>query len=243
MKARKIGIISDIHGNDLAFKEVLKRLNGNVDEIICLGDLIGIGPNGNEVLNIASSLKNFRTVLGNHERYYLYGFNNPLSCTNKDHQTWIKNSIDDKHYEFIKNIPVEIEILHNDKKILFLHYSRRNFEALNLEYIEKDVCYEKINDLFMKYNADIIFYGHEHIASILEGDRIFINPGSLGCPHPNKDMARYGILELNEEIKYTQFEFEYDSVCVVRDMYEKNMPNKDFISSNFYKIKMDEFDI
>ena len=52
MKAtKKIGIISDIHGNDVAFKEVLRRLEGKVDSIICLGDMIAIGPNGNNVIN------------------------------------------------------------------------------------------------------------------------------------------------------------------------------------------------
>ena len=60
---RKIGIISDIHGNDVAFKKVLEILYGNVDEIICLGDMIAIGPNRNEVINIARGLENFRTVL------------------------------------------------------------------------------------------------------------------------------------------------------------------------------------
>ena len=128
--------------------------------------------------------------------------------------------------------------------------TKEYIEKLKIIHVKrkyKDVI-QAVNDEFDRYNRQIKpemekLNGHEHIASILEGDRIFINPGSLGCPHPNKDMARYGILELNEEIKYTQFEFKYDSVCVVRDMYEKNMPNKDFISSNFYKIKMDEFDI
>ena len=93
----RIGLITDIHGNDLALKEALKRLDGKVDEIICLGDLIGIGPNGNEVIEIVKKIKNFSCVLGNHDRYLLYGFDNPYSCTQADHQEWIKNHISNEY--------------------------------------------------------------------------------------------------------------------------------------------------
>ena len=235
---RKIGIISDIHGNDVAFKKVLEILYGNVDEIICLGDMIAIGPNGNEVVDVARGLKNFRTVLGNHERYFLYGFNNPLSCTAQEHQDWVKEQISEVNEEYIKSIPLQIEINHNGKKIIFMHYAKRQGPGLFFEYIVKDVNYEKLCDLFKHYDADIIFYGHEHIASIFEGDKKYINPGSLGCPHPKKNILRYGILELGNEIKYNQFESEYDSSRVVRDIYEKKMPNGDFVASNFYKMTM-----
>ena len=239
MKAtKKIGIISDIHGNDVAFKETLDRLKDKVDSIICLGDMIGIGPNGNDVLNIARSLKNFQTVLGNHERYYLYGFNNPLSCTQQDHQDWIKSQISLENGEYIKQIPVNIEIEHNGKKILFTHYAKREGKGLFFEYIVKDPDYDSLDYLFRNYDADIIFYGHEHIASIFEGNRKFINPGSLGCPHPKKNFSRYGILELGDEIKYEQFEFEYDSSKVAKDIFEKEMPNGEFIASNFYKMTL-----
>lgn len=233
---KRIGIISDIHGNDVAFKEVLKRFEGKVDEIICLGDMIAIGPNGNDVISIARNLNNFRTVLGNHERYYLYGFNNPLSCTALEHQDWVKKQISGMNGDYIKNIPLQIEIEHNGKKILFLHYAKRRGPGLFFEYIVKDVNYEKLDELYKYYDADIVFYGHEHIGSIYEGKRSFINPGSLGCPHPKKNTSRYGILELGDEIKYHQYEFEYDSSQVVRDIYEKQMPNGEFVASNFYKM-------
>ena len=238
--AKKIGIISDIHGNDVAFKEVLKRLEGKVNSIICLGDMIAIGPNGNEVINIARELENFQTVLGNHERYYLYGFNNPLSCTAQDHQDWVKKQISEENGEYIKNIPTNIELIHKNKKILFLHYAKRQGPGLYFEYIVKEANYEKLDDLFKNYDADIILYGHEHISSIFKGERTFINPGSLGCPHPNKNMSRYGILELGEEINYYQYEFEYDASKVIKDIYEKSMPDGEFISNNFYKMSVED---
>ena len=46
----KIGIISDIHGNNLALKAVLSVLLNEVDQILFLGDLCGYYPFVNECL-------------------------------------------------------------------------------------------------------------------------------------------------------------------------------------------------
>ncbi len=47
----RIAVISDIHGNLYALREVLEDIdNQNIDSIICLGDLVGYGPHPNEVI-------------------------------------------------------------------------------------------------------------------------------------------------------------------------------------------------
>ena len=47
----KIGVISDIHSNMESLTEALKILgNQGVEEIICLGDIVGYGPNHYSVL-------------------------------------------------------------------------------------------------------------------------------------------------------------------------------------------------
>ena len=38
----------------------------------------------------------------------------------------------------------------------------------------------------------------------------------------------------NGEFSYESFKVKYDSFKVVEDMYKKDMPEKDFISKNFY---------
>ena len=41
----KIGVISDIHSNILALEAVFNKFEEkNINNIICLGDIIGIGP-------------------------------------------------------------------------------------------------------------------------------------------------------------------------------------------------------
>ena len=67
----KVAIISDIHGNSIALKEVLKdaRENG-VNEYIFSGDLVNDLPFGNETLEIVKSIS--KDVLkGNKEQYLI----------------------------------------------------------------------------------------------------------------------------------------------------------------------------
>ena len=49
----KYAIISDIHGNLEALNEVLSEIDrAGVDSILCLGDVVGYGPNPNECVDI-----------------------------------------------------------------------------------------------------------------------------------------------------------------------------------------------
>ena len=94
---------------------------------------------------------------------------------------------------------------------------------------------KKINLLFRDFNADVICYGHEHISSIVDGNALYLNPGSCGCPYPGKNITRCMILTIdNGKCTYEHFVLDYNADIIVEDMYRKEMPERDFISSNFY---------
>ena len=239
-----LGIITDIHGNDKALDEALKYLK-DCDYIISLGDLIGIGPNSNEVLDRVRTLDNFYTVLGNHERYLLFGFNNPLSCLTLDQQKFTENSISEENKEYVKNIPLEIHFEWNNKTICILHYARRKYEEMRFKLIDHNPSYERLVELFEFHDQDYIIYGHEHVGSFFDNEndlnnkhRYFINPGSTGCPCPVKDELRFGKLYLDESIRFEFINKQYDSSDVVKAMIDKNMPNKEKIIKDFYKYSL-----
>jgi len=75
---KRTAILSDVHSNLEALQAVLEDVEEQgCDEIVCLGDLIGYGPNPRQVLRIALERFAF-TLMGNHEEGILYqpvGFN------------------------------------------------------------------------------------------------------------------------------------------------------------------------
>ena len=65
----KIAIVTDVHGNAPALRAVLAEL-AREDDLSCVygvGDLIGVGPDTNEVLDMLFRLPAFASVAGNHE--------------------------------------------------------------------------------------------------------------------------------------------------------------------------------
>ena len=57
--------------------------------------------------------------------------------------------------------------------------------------------------MFSNLNSDIIIYGHNHNRSIIEyKGKFYINPGSLGCPSKDKDVARAVILVVEDNVEY-----------------------------------------
>ena len=80
----KVAIISDIHGNYDAFREVMTDIDqSKVDRIISLGDNIGYGPEPDRVVQMIMA-QDIPSVQGNHElaikdEEYLNWFN-PVAC-------------------------------------------------------------------------------------------------------------------------------------------------------------------
>jgi predicted phosphodiesterase len=67
----RLGIISDIHGNRLALEAVLRSLDGlGVDRLVCLGDVVGYGPDPEACLDLLFERRAFM-VIGNHEEAVL----------------------------------------------------------------------------------------------------------------------------------------------------------------------------
>lgn len=67
MHSVKFAIFSDIHGNLEALKAVLADIAAErVQEMICLGDIVGYGPNPAECLELIRGLS-CSVVLGNHD--------------------------------------------------------------------------------------------------------------------------------------------------------------------------------
>ena len=227
-------ILSDVHGNYQATKAILEDINkNNFDEIICLGDIIGIGPKPKETLELVLN-SNIDIVLGNHDLYYTKGLEIDDGITGENeikHHLWIHDCIKDIPREKLA-YPLSKEIDINGKKLLFQHYMLSQdtsidpypFETLSIKNM-KD-----IEDYCKTMDYDYMFIGHEHRAfEVHENNKHIICVGSSGCVKTNKTF--YTIIDTtNTDITITKKKIDYDRDGFINDIKSFKYPDREFIA-------------
>lgn len=238
----KLGIITDIHNNLIALESVLAELELSCDYIICSGDIIGIGPFPEETVQRMMQIKNLIAVRGNHERYLLEGMpdkypnEEQMDVEEMKHHLWEHNQLSKASIDFLKDLPYSREFEIEGKKIAVLHY------AMNIEnrYIrfKFNPNKKKLSHIFDSVDADIIIFGHEHNRNICKSDKLYINTGSLGCPAKDKNIARYGILEIAKgNVNFEAKELTYNAQTVVDKIDEYNYPAAEEIKKFFFGVQ------
>lgn len=232
----KIGIITDIHNNLIALEVVLNEIENSCDFIICCGDIIGIGPYPDETVQRMMKIKNLIAVKGNHERYLLEGTPNEIpneehmDIEEMKHHKWEHKQLSNGSIDFLKTLPYSRKFEIEGKKIFITHY------AMNDDNKYTSFC-NSIEKLFSSVDADIIIYGHNHSKNICNSDKLYINVGSLGCPANDRNIARYGVLEINDgKVNIETKELKYDSQTVINKINKLNYPASNEIKRLFYGI-------
>ncbi|MGN0535609.1 MAG: metallophosphoesterase family protein [Eubacterium sp.] len=238
----KIGIITDIHNNLIALESVLAELELSCDYIICSGDIIGIGPFPEETVQRMMQIKNLIAVRGNHERYLLEGMpdkypnEEQMGIEEMKHHLWEHNQLSKESIEFLKDLQYSRKFEIEGKKIAVLHYAM-NTENRYIRF-KFNPNKKKLSYIFDSVDADIIIYGHEHNRNICKSDKLYINTGSLGCPAKDKNIARYGILEIAKgNVNFEAKELNYNAQTVVDKIDEYNYPAAEEIKKFFFGVQ------
>lgn len=232
----KYAVLSDIHGNFEALKEVLNylRLKG-IDRYIICGDIIGYGPQPVECIEQIMALKDAQIVLGNHdaviaEKIDIRWFNDYARKTLEMTQTLLKQEIKD----WFKSLPLKLET----NSYTVVHGSVKN--PLKEYLLSEMQCRDNAKVL----NTPILFYGHTHIPmyfylyddekiegdfikpfaklKVKEGCKLFINPGSVGQPRDGNVMASFGIFD-DETMVFELVRVNYDIKKVQELMRQLNI--------------------
>ena len=252
---RKYAVITDIHGNIEGLNAVLNDIRSKeIDDIICLGDTIDIGPNSKECIDILID-NNIKTILGNHELYLLRGtdIEPSIEAEEKEHYKWVKDSLTDKETNFIKSCPLyyEINIDYNgtNKRIVLCHYLIKD-EKLDQPFEESNL--KKDVNLWIKYNNPNIIYiiGHLHKSfnvnevEGISGDYIEQTGeltnievvDSAGCSYD--EYVSYMILEIDSSIKFERIKVKYDRDTLLNKINNIDFPDKKNIMKWFYGIEI-----
>ncbi len=230
MPSAKRALISDIHGNYEALEAVLSHINDQgINEIICLGDIIGYGPDPVKCLDCV--MENCQmTILGNHDQAAIFdpeGFN-PIALKAI---YWTRDQLElniggveknNQRWDFIGELPRR----HDEGEVLFVHGSPR--DPTN-EYVFPEHIYESERmEMLMRRFEKYCFQGHTHIPGIftesgkflqpeninhlcpLGDEKLMINIGSVGQPRDENRRACYVILDTDEKtVQYHRVDYDY----------------------------------
>ena len=237
----KIGVITDIHNNLPALKAVLARMQ-DCEHIICCGDIIGIGPHPEECVRQLMRLSNLTAVCGNHDRYLLEGM--PSAVPNDEGMDegemgmhrWEHARLSAESVAFLRSLPHRADIELGGMRICVMHYCMD--AGHRYTHFTPDPAPGDLARMFAGETAEVILYGHDHAPCVQRAGRwLFVNAGSLGCPGRERNIARAGILTVDDGLAdFTPLRIEYDAEAVVSDIDRYAYPAHQDIKRFFFGI-------
>ncbi len=207
---REIAIISDIHSNLPALRNVLREISGM--EAVCCGDLVGYNPFPNEVVEIIKKNR-IVSILGNHDHAVITGDTSWFNPIAAEAIEWTRNKISSDNLAFLKTLP---RIYEND--FFMVHGSPRNELE---EYVYEDYPLEILKSFFTYTKRNSMILGHTHVpfAKKIDGKLLF-NPGSVGQPRDGDARAAYAIFDIDTmSVALERAEYDIDEVA---NAIEKN---------------------
>jgi predicted phosphodiesterase len=233
----RILIISDIHANLVAFEQVLDDAKGEWDYVWCLGDVVGYGPKPNECCDLLKTMPHL-CLAGNHDWAALGRLD--IRTFNADARravTWTQETLTDENLDYLAALPTTFVL----GQYTLVHGSPR--EPV-WEYI-LDPLIAALN--FPQFETPICLVGHTHTPVIyqqvseqgetdaipptyrepkdLNGQRLIINPGSVGQPRDNNPDAAYAILHVEDKV-FEHRRIPYDIRATQDQMRRANLPDR-----------------
>jgi len=227
----RIVIISDIHSNLEAFLAVIANLP-TYDYLLFLGDLVGYGPQPNEVVEQLQQLQPAIVLGGNHDYAVSTGDVSGFSSHAEIAVRWTRRQVTPQNQDYLSNLLSSAKIELNNINLALFHGSPR--DSLS-EYIFPGIPAQSARQLIQRAGAPLVLLGHTHIPMLydFEGEML-ANPGSVGQPRDGDRRAAFAILTLSEgKFSFDVRRVEYDIDSVARKIIREGLP--EFSADRLYK--------
>lgn len=227
-----MAFISDIHGNKVALKAVLDdiKLKGiDYNNIYCLGDIVGYGPDPNGTIELLRS-SNITSILGNYDE--AVGFYLP-SCgcqigseiekiRTMNSLTWTSKHTSEKNKAFLRELEENIIIKRSGKSILLTHATPYSIS----DYIYENNMEEQ-RAIVEELEEDILICGHTHLPYLKKiGRKYLINAGSVGRPKDGDCRASYVLLKISKDIQVEFIRVAYEVEKVTTEIENSKLLNE-----------------
>jgi diadenosine tetraphosphatase ApaH/serine/threonine PP2A family protein phosphatase len=230
----RLAVLSDIHANLAALDAVREDLPA-VDETWVLGDIVGYGPQPNEVIRALQEL-GARSVMGNHDGAAIgtvdVSWFNPEAATAIE---WTAQVVDENARAYLAALPE----VRRDGDLTAVHGSPRDptweyvtgpqVAAANLRAFDTRLC------LHGHTHVPVIFRAEEGRIEIvpatpdaplrLDAGRALVNPGSVGQPRDGNPAASYLVLDVDAGIAEFR-RVTYDVAHTQQLMREVGLPTR-----------------
>jgi putative phosphoesterase len=225
-----IAIISDVHSNLTALEAVIDKLP-RYDELFCLGDIVGYGPQPNEVIAKLVGLRPSVTLVGNHDYAAVSGDVQGFSANAARAVEWTRQKLDRGSRNYLAALKTSARIEREGRTFALFHGSPR--DPLN-EYVFPGIPVAIGRSLVQAASARIVLLGHTHMPMLYRfEDGVLANPGSVGQPRDGDPRASFAMLTLSQaDVKFEIQRVEYDMDSVADQILRSGLPS--FLAERLY---------
>jgi putative phosphoesterase len=198
-RARRVAVLSDVHGNATALAAVLDEVNREEHDLVVFGGDLTWGAQPDETYRLASGL-DAAFVRGNADRALVEG------VAETERERWMQESHTTEALAFVgafeENVVVEVDGL---GPIRFCHGSPRSDE----ECVTPETPEERVREFSADVPERVIVSAHVHIQFDREVEGIrSVNPGSVGLPYEGRPGAFWALLGPDVELRRTDYDVE-----------------------------------
>ena len=225
-----IAVISDIHSNLPALEAVINKLP-KYDELFCLGDIVGYGPQPNEVTARLLELRPSVTLIGNHDYAVVSGDVRGFSANAATAVEWTREKLDRVSRDYLAALKPSARVEREGCTFALFHGSP--LDPLN-EYVFPGLPATAGRRLMQIASARIVLLGHTHMPMLYRfEDCVLANPGSVGQPRDGDCRASFALLTISQgDVRFEVQRVEYDIGPVADRILRSGLPS--FLAERLY---------
>ena len=210
-------VLSDVHANATALAAALAACAGQWDQVVCLGDLVGYGPDPNEVVEQVRGLVS-AIIRGNHDKAVCgLGDLEDFNSVARSAVEWTHRQLRPDNLSYLADLPAgPLQI----DGLTLVHGAFHDED----EYV---FVPEQALDGLLVAPGEVTFFGHTHLqggfsfrdaeldmiplkapragaqSAVLRlegGTRYLLNPGSVGQPRDGDTRAAFAIADSDQGV-------------------------------------------
>ncbi len=232
----RCAIIADIHANLAALTAVLVdvKQRGGVEEIWCLGDIVGYGPDPHDCIELLRRT-NHVCVVGNHDLAAVGQVDtsdfNPDAVAAVE---WTADKLTSQDVKYIKELPRVVDredctLVHGSPRepiweyVLSISGARENFAHFKTQFcllahthVPAAFAYDAMGDCSFRQ-----FSPEKEVDA--DKARLIINPGAVGQPRDGDPRASYAIYDSDKK-RFWLYRVPYDVTETQSRMVEQKLP-------------------